>query len=467
MKNTLFVISLLFGFQLAAQDLDLQRKIEFVNSKIQQTKKGERLYWLDSLTKLTYRNPKLEYDATLRQTIDLAILLDSLNIAAQKVADLIGFQNNFLGKPKEGLKLFNTYSKKLNKGSDFSAIGNMYLNAADSYYYTGDIDTSFEYYDITKDYAKKAKDKQLLGWATMYIGYNESELGEFSKASQSLKEASQIFIKLKDTTNILGAKNALAILYSRNAFYEEADKERNESILLIGKTDRYTALTNLYFNAAEDYKRTGDFKQQLLNIKEAFLANSKTNNAFLAEPRILAQLVNAYCNNDSIPQAEKYFEGLNALYEKDESEDIREQIVKAKRILSFTKGDYKNAVKYSIEWLSILQNKKTRLGDIVVAEQFLADAYKANGDDINYKKHLLTHYRLKDSLSNIQKLKSLAYYQTLYETEKRDLKIKNQKANISLLNLQNKSKTQFLILGSLGLLVLFGGIIVYRSFVSA
>ena len=85
--------------------------------------------------------------------------------------------------------------------------------------------------------------------------------------------------------------------------------------------------------------------------------------------------------------------------------------------MSFTKGDYKNAVKYSIEWLSILQNKKTHLGDIVVAEQFLADAYKANGDDINYKKHLLTHYTLKDSLSNIQNVKSLAYYQTLYETE--------------------------------------------------
>ena len=138
---------------------------------------------------------------------------------------------------------------------------------------------------------------------------------------------------------------------------------------------------------------------------------------------------------------------LRNRYVKDESEALKEQIVKAKRVLSFTKGDYKNAVKYGAEFLTLLQNKKTHLGDIVAAEQFLAEAYKASGDDINYKKHLLNHYTLKDSLSNIQNVKSLAYYQTLYETEKRDLKIENQNANISLLNLKNRNQNQLIIFG--------------------
>ena len=40
-------------------------------------------------------------------------------------------------------------------------------------------------------------------------------------------------------------------------------------------------------------------------------------------------------------------------------------------------------------------------------------------------------------------------------------------ANISVLNLQNKNKKQLLIFGSLGLLLLFGGILIYRSFLSA
>ena len=458
---------LLFAFQITAQDIELQTKIDFANSKIQQTQKGKRLFWLDSLTKLTYRNSELKYDSIVRQTISLAITLDSLRLASQRVSDLIGFQNNYLGKPEEGLKLFKTYHEKLSKGTDFGPIGYMYLNAADSYYFTGDFDTSFEYYAMAKDYALKAKDERLKGYAIMYTGYNESELGKFAEASQHLKEASSIFSKLKDTTNILGAKNALAILYSRNAFYEEAAKERNESILMIGDTDRYRSLLNLYYNAAEDNKRTGDFEQQLVNIKASFLVNEKTDNSSLVKPRILTQLVHAYCENDSIAQAETYFEELKDIYQKDETDRLKEELVKAKRVLAFTKGDYESAIKNSAELLLILKNKKAHIGDIVAAEQYLAKAYKANGDEINYKKHILNHYALKDSISNVQKLKSLAYYQTLYQTEKRDLEIENQKSSINVLNLKNKNKNQLLIFGSLGLLVLFGGIIFYRSFLTA
>lgn len=469
MKYIPLAIFLCFIVQLSgqSQDKDLQSKIDFLNSKIEHTEKGERLFWLDSLTKLTYRNSELKFDSIVRQTIKFAIGLDSLNLAAKQVVDLIGFHNNYLGKPKEGLLLFNTYFEKLKEGSSFKTIGRMYLNAADSYYYTGDINKSFEYYNITKEYAIKAKDQQLCGWATLYTGYNQSEAGEFAEASISLKEASQIFIKLKDTTNILAAKNALGVLYSRNAFYEEAEKERNESILLMGKTKRYNVLTNLYYNAAEDNKRTGDIAKQLVNIKASYLANSKTKNGALRNPKILAQLIDAYCNNDSISQAQKYFKDLNTIYINDKTKDLKEQIVRANRIIAFTEKDYKSAIKYSSEYISILKNKKAHIGDIQAAEQFLANAYKKDGDDLNYKNHIVNYYEIKDSISSVQNIKSLTYYQTLYETEKRDLKIENQNASIGLLSLKNKNKTQLLIFGSLGLLLLFGGIIVYRSFITA
>ncbi|MFT5847931.1 sensor histidine kinase [Psychroserpens sp.] len=468
MKYTLLAIILLFSFQLSAQNQDaaLHSKIVILNSKIKQSEKGERLKWMDSLTKVVRNNSELKYDSIVRQTINFAVTLDSLNLAANQVGDLIGFHNNVLGKPKEGLILFDTYFEKIKDGSNFKTIGFMYLGAADSYYYTGDIDMSFKYYAITKDYALKAKDQQLFGWATMYTGYNQSEKGMFAEASISLKQACQIFTKLKDTTNILAAKNALGVLYSRNAFYQEAEKERNESILLIGKTGRYRALTNLYYNAAEDNKRTGYIVKQLVNIKAAALANSKSKTAALTHPKILAQLIDAYCKSDSISMAEKYFEDLNALYQKDNTKQLKEQIVKAKRVMAFTKGDYKSAIKYSTEYLSILKNKKAHIGDIQVAEQFLAKAYKKNGDDLNYKKHIVNYYTIKDSISSAQKLKALVYYQTLYETEKRDLEIENQKASIGLLNLENKNKTQLLIFGALGLLLLFGGILFYRSFVN-
>jgi signal transduction histidine kinase len=57
----------------------------------------------------------------------------------------------------------------------------------------------------------------------------------------------------------------------------------------------------------------------------------------------------------------------------------------------------------------------------------------------------------------------LVYYQTLYETEKRDLTIKNQQANIALLDSKNKIKTQWLLFGGIGLLSIFGFVWIIRS----
>src|SRR5690606_21428598 len=77
--------------------------------------------------------------------------------------------------------------------------------------------------------------------------------------------------------------------------------------------------------------------------------------------------------------------------------------------------------------------------------------------------HFKNYTKIKDSIGSIQKTRVLAYYQTIYETEKRDLTIQNQKSNIALLNSENKVKNQWLLFGGMGLLGLFGFITSVRS----
>lgn len=466
MKHIFIMAILLLTFQITAQSIGLQRKIEFVNSQIEKTEKGERLIWLDSLTELTYRNTELNYDDALRKTISLAIALDSINLATNKLSHLIGFQNNYLGNPEEGLKLFDTYKDKLSKGTDFKSLGFVYLNAADSYYFTGNTDKSFEYYERAKNLARQANNKRLLGYAYLYTGFNESDLGLFSKSSKSLKEAVQLFYKLKDTVNILSAKNALSILYSKNGFYNEAEKERAEAIFIANKTDDYTVLRNLYFNAAIDADKLKDPVSRIFNLKKSIEVNSKSKNAVLTKPILLASLVKAYAENDSLALAEDNFKELEGIYLKDNSIQNRLNYIDAKKVLLFAKGNYNDALKYGEAFLKH-QKEKKKYESIMLAEEFLAEVYKSRNDRTNANKHLVNYYAIKDSITNVQNVKSLAYYQTLYETEKRDLEITNQKASINLLNLENKNKTQLLIFGSLGLFVVFGGVLFYRSFLNA
>ncbi|MDO7171832.1 sensor histidine kinase [Mariniflexile sp. AS56] len=466
MKYVFLVLFVSLGLQMPAQDSGLERKMAFVNSKIKQTRKGERLKWMDSLTTITHYSTELKYDSITRQTIDFAISLDSLNFAAQKVLDLMNFQNIFLGKPKEGLKLFNTYIKTLKKGTNLTSLGFLYLNAGDSYGYIGNMDKSFEYYTIAKGYAKKVNNERLYGFAVMYSGYNEAEIGEFAKASQSFKEAVPIFAKLKDTTHILGLKSQLSILYSKNAFYKEAEKERNEAMVLAEHKKDYINLRSLYHNAAMDYDRNGDFANQLVHSKKALESNSKLENNFLFRPFLITALLRAYVLNDSLERAEGYFKEVKANYDKDKTKDNEGFYYDAKRWLAYGNKDYNGAITYGLKTLELRKAKNDYLA-IMLTEKFLADMYTYKKDSVNSNKHFVNYYSTKDSISSVQNVKSLAYYQTLYETEKRDIEIKNQKTNISLLNAQNRNKTQLLIFGSLSLVILFGGILFYRSFLHA
>ena len=234
----------------------------------------------------------------------------------------------------------------------------MYLNAADSYYFTDDIDKSLELYEITKTFALKAKSKGLFAYAELYTGYNQSHLGKFSESSISLKKAMNAFSKLKDTFNILSAKNALSILYSKNAFYKEAEKERNEAIELAEKTNNNTSLVNLYFNAAQDYKKTNDNVKQIINLKKSLLANSNSDFVLAIKPVLISSLVKAYAENDSLSLAKTNFKEFEKLYRKNTTEKNRNLYVDAKKTLLFFNKDYQNALIYGKEFLKLEKQKE-------------------------------------------------------------------------------------------------------------
>ena len=65
------------------------------------------------LTGLVEYKQQFKYDSIVKETIDFAIGIDSLVLAAKHLGNLIWFYNGVIGKPKEGVLIFNTYSKKI------------------------------------------------------------------------------------------------------------------------------------------------------------------------------------------------------------------------------------------------------------------------------------------------------------------------------------------------------------------
>ena len=467
MKYTLLAIILLLSFQLSAQDKDaeLLSKIESFNSKVQQTEKGERLRWMDSLATTIYdnnfySNPKFKYDSIAKQTIKYAIDLDSLNKGAEHVANLIWYNNYIIRKPKEGILLFDTYINGFSTIENNHALARQYLYIADSYRAIRNVDKLLECYIKVKEYSQKSGNDRYLGLSNQRIGQEESKKGKFSEASMSYKTAIDLFIKIKDTNNIISVKHDLANLYSKNAFFPEAIKERNEAIELAkNSSDPSSSLTPLYLNISQDYLELGNSNKQIEYLKAALDALNKSKESDYYKPSILATLSNAYADRDSLDIAEAYFKELETLYLKDVNR-YRLEYLNAKKSLAYVKGNYKEALKDNKAYLEIQQKRKNIYG-IMNVEKTLSEVYNAMGENTNSNIHLVNHYAIKDSISSVQNVKSLAYYQTLYETEKLDLEIVKQNADIKQLEsdkiiANGKKNIRYTIL--IGALLLMAGL---------
>lgn len=462
MKRPCFFSFFLFSISIIAQDVKLDFAVKNLKSKIERTENSERLKWLDSLTKLTKYKTEYKYDSIVTETINYALYLDSLNLAVFHTADLIYYKNNIINKPDEGLQVFKNFFEKGLDVKSNELLGQLYINCADSYYFMGDFESALKNYNSAKMYAKKLESKHLLGLVNLYTGYTYSDMGDFAKASIELQYAEKLFQQIKDTFNIIAAKNTLAILYSQNAFYEVAELERKEAIQLAKKINGYRNLVSLYANQAEDFRRIGKGNECISNLLMALEFHEKSKNDFYKRPTLICKLIVVYAEEGKLAEIEKYKKEIENNIGLYTDKANKENYIEAIKNIAFAKGNFQKSLKLGKEHLA-LKIKGNKPEEIQVAEMFLSKVYKALGNKAEANLHLNNYYAIKDSISSVQKINSLSYYQTYFELKKRDFEIENQRNDIALLNEINKIKNQWLLFGGMGLISVFASVFVVRS----
>ncbi len=216
--------------------------------------------------------------------------------------------------------------------------------------------------------------------------------------------------------------------------------------MLAKKIESYDHLTSFYYNAATDARKQRDNESRIKNLKLALVAVEKSRNPNYFSGYMLAAAVIAY--------AENYLNQINLNLDKNTKGRNREPYVDALKYLAFAKKEYSRALDYGKEHLEIV-NGGNHYEEIKESEEFLAKVYDALGNKEMAYIHFKKYTSIKDSVFNVQRIRALSYYQTLYETEKRDLKIEAQEGDIALLDARNKVKNQWMLFGGLGLLSIF------------
>ncbi|WP_225034760.1 sensor histidine kinase [Winogradskyella sp. SM1960] len=464
LNNIICGIFIIVSLQLVhgqKQDVNIEA-VNTIKQNINQSKKTIQLKWMDSLLTLIRDTKGFKYDSIARETIDFSIQLDSFNLAAYHTANLINYNNNFVGNPKEGVSLFNKYYPILETHISLRNKASLYIDSGDSYYYIGKVDKSIEHYDKAIFYADKDNNQRIKAFAILYKGYAYNDEGQFVEASKTLINAVKIFENVKDTFNIIGAKNSLGIVYSKNGFLEEANTERNEALVLAKKTNSIGQIATLEVNAAADFRKTKDYEKQIKSLQTALAASKQSRFADDLYPRIVNPLILAYVNTDSLDRAKFYLKKIENS-DKNYTQGVYESsYIKSKQQIELADKNYNQALQLGTTYLTIVNNSNN-VNNIEHAERFLSQVYDSLGNDSKAFFHYKNAKHIEDSIYNIQKTKALSYYQTLYETEKRDAMIKAQESDILLLDSKNRVKNQWLIFGSLGLLGLFSIVYLYRS----
>lgn len=442
-----------------SQETNIKQSIDELKQKIELADKGDKLVLLDSLTKLTHYNPKFKFDSIVKETIAYAYELDSINLGVRQTGDLIFYYVNRVGNAQEGLQLFKDIIAKDLPITDTLALSYLYGSGADSYFDSGFEQESITLYEKAEVFSLIAKDSTQYARYKAYKGFALSQMGEFAKASQEYQKALSIFLRRKDSANILKARIGLSILYGQNDFYYEAEKEHQAIDSLSFHMKEYGPyLVNLGNRANNQYAQKNYTASIKYNKKQLEIIKEFPHFQMF-EIAALKTLANSYVKTDSLDLAKSMLKRLKEKVDINSGDlNLKRQYLEALTQLLLKEEKYEQA-RITGEELLKIQEESTYYSGIMGTNKLLYIANEKAGNSTEALNYLKEYITIKDSIESTKKVNTLSYYQTLYEMEKRDSEIKQQQSEISLLDQENKVKNQWLLFGGLGLFL--GSIVIY------
>ncbi|MEM6720841.1 MAG: sensor histidine kinase [Bacteroidota bacterium] len=433
----------------------IAEKVSDLKIQIRQSDGGQKLTLLDSLSVLTRDMTQFKYDSIARATVSHAIALDSFDLANRKAARLVWSLTNRLGKPNEGKAYFEEIDAKQLPVTNNKLLARFYLNGGDSYYFSEEVEKAIKIYKLAARYALKANDSILYGISRKYIADAYTRMGNLVDASRILQEVEAIYRNTKDTIRLVNTKSSRADLYSMNGFYEEAKVERDEALLLSKTINYESGIINSLLNESIDNYAQEDTELMINNLNEALKYTKKSTEIRTRyEPQILNKLLLGYSLANDLEKATEIYNEIQQNPERNTQGYFESIYYKSVAHYYLAKKEVNNALFYAQKHYDFqIANNATQ--NITAAHNLLFEIYEAKNDSKQALYHFKKATHINDSILSLKRTKALSYYQTLYETEKRDAKIASQESEITILDNKNSIKQQWMLFGGLGLSLLF------------
>lgn len=443
-----------------AQENDIQKF--HLQLQKETSNKELRYQLLDTLAILTEdANFHPLYEEVATECVQLGLQLKKYERTAYQTISVLYFYNNILSRPEKGIPYADAILTFEDSIPSFFKRGMLYQYRGDAHYFSSQIENAIEDYNKAEYFFESAPAEydRMIALTRSYRAAAYAKTGAFVKATTDLQNALEYLEATTDTFNIIASRNELSMLFSKYEFYEKASEQRQEILKLNASSN--AQLASIYVNIANDAYAQNQFEDYEKNMLQALVFARDSNRRSFSEPIILLSLAEKYYQKGEIESAQKFEQQYVEKYP--EKTDFTKASFRQLQIAKYLSSNNYEQAKDSLEaHLAYLKSTKD-VQSIYKTQAKLAGVYQSLK---NYNKAYQLQnesMRLKDSVETDKKLKSLAYYQTQFETERKDRKIAETQASLDLVNLQSRNNKRIFYISLLSLLMASIAFFVYRN----
>lgn len=417
---------------------------------------------LDSLLVFSWKERDFDSFALHTETfMELAKSKQDYEQMAKKAMNAQFPLTNFKNNPEKAIAILENVIPFESELEDSFLRGGLYLKRGAAYLR---LDLQKAVSDFTDAIERfRPKDSIYLADAYLFRGRAYSGLGLFVQASDDYKKAYDIFESNNDLEYMLHARSGEIIMYSKNGFLEKAIEQRERLIQDLLNRELFQYVSLQYYNQSLDYKKLDNHQMRLDLLNEAIIYVDSSTNRQFTSVAIHSSLSDYYSGIHQTEKAVAHLE-IAEKYLAEIPNDIYANSIYLMALihLQMKQNLWQQAGENALKRRDLLN----RIGideETINNHLALSEIYEALNDKEQSHFHFKKHAILKDSLYNQSKTNALVYYQTLYETERKEKELLEKEAGIVLLEEKNMSLKKQYLIGGVALTFAFIMFFLYKN----
>lgn len=335
--------------------------------------------------------------------------------------------------------------------------GNLHLKLAGAFFDLEQFDSAIvEYGEAIQKFSNE--DSIFIADSYFFRGQARDYKGDLLGGMQDYQTSSDIYLALDDNEYVQYVNGGMAILFSKFAIYNEAEKIRNSLIATYKEDGDSLSIAIQLYNQSEDFGKQGRYaEQQAYLIKADSLAPFNPRDYF-SESMIKLSLSNYFGEHGNLEKQQEYFSKAQEMIPNvPEIATTNPVYLNAKALLEYSQGNFSTANQLAQVSLKAAQESKN-MDHLIKAYRLLGKTYNDLGQSAKAfeMREKLTQYT--DSIFTSNQAATFSYYQTLYETERKEREILTKTQEIESINQSNKAKLRIFaiivfILVAIGVLI--------------